>query len=73
MKTLTTNQRTKSQMISEVTERTNVLDQDMGYIIQTKEGEILDNTECTKAQLRSAVAIEDWNYEENLIWGVFTK
>ena len=64
---------TKTQIINEVIERTDSYDGDCGYIIQTREGDILDNTECTRKQLREAVAIEDWNWEEDITWGVFTK
>ena len=64
---------TKAQIVSDIIDRTGVYDPDMGYIIETKDGDVLDNTECSKNQLRNAVAIEDWNYEDNQIWGKFSE
>ena len=63
---------TKKIMINNVIDRTNVLDDNQGYIIETRDGRILDNTECTRVELRNAVAIEDWNCTENGTWSVFT-
>ena len=63
---------TKKQMIKNVIDRCGVDDPNMGFIIETKDYKVLDNLEASKKELREAIAIEDWNYEENLVWGVFS-
>jgi hypothetical protein len=63
---------TKKQMIKNVIDRCGVDDPNMGFIIETKDYRVLDNLEASKKELREAIAIEDWNHEENLVWGVFS-